>query len=506
MEYTQEQQEIFDVILDSEDNLSVIAYAGSGKTTTMIEAVRLYVRKYPKSHVVLIYFNKAARQDAESRIAALGLAGNVSVWTNHTIPFVKIGQRYAENHRLLGIDDSYAKRWRSEDIASYLGLADFDTQVGEKRFTVKAEQIAQFAQSTVSKFTTSADWKLTEWHVPQIWALEEIMPELRPVIASAANALWKDKRSPATGKLSITHDDYLKMFAMSQEWYPHKDMLISDEYQDTNPAQFSILRRHSSVRQVGVGDPYQKLYGFRNATDYLRKFDEIKRKGTYVPHQQGYLTKTWRFGGDVVTEANKWLTYCDAEMPLIGNDALDSKLVEGMTDPDLYLTRTNSGIIVAALDMIAGNRTYSIHGGADIIRDFAHGAAKLMNNEPSEHAELQGFMNWDHFVKFTENDPSGADLRTIQRIISKHGVSDILRLADNAKPEGEAKTHIATIYTQKGREAKKVKIASDCALRLDKDGNQIPPSDEDAFVAYVAVTRAQSELDRGPLDCIDGLI
>src|ERR1700728_2792320 len=101
MDYTQEQEEIFDFILDDSGNLAVIAYAGSGKTTTMIEAVRLYMQKFPKAHVVLIYFNKAARKDAESRIKALGLSDRVSVWTNHTIPFVTIGEKYAKNHRLL---------------------------------------------------------------------------------------------------------------------------------------------------------------------------------------------------------------------------------------------------------------------------------------------------------------------------------------------------------------------------------------------------------------------
>jgi hypothetical protein len=510
MQYTAEQEEIFDIFLNSTDNLAVIAYAGAGKTTTVLEAVRLYLKKFPKARIALIYFNKAARQDAEARINAMGLEKNVSVWTNHTIPFVTIGQRYAENHRLLGIDDSMCRRWRSEDIASYLGITDFNSTLEGKSYVVKAEQIARFAQQAVNKFVTTADWKLTDWHVPSIPALEEIMGDLKPIITTAAQALWKDKRSPVNGKVSISHDDYLKMFAMSDDdkskWYPRKDMIISDEYQDTNPAQFSILRRHPHFRQVGVGDPYQAIYGFRNAKDYLRKFDEIKRKGVPVPHQTAYLTATHRFAGEIAREANKWLTYCEAEKPLIGLGSFDGELEENMQDPDLYLTRTNSGAILAALDMINAERTYSIHGGSDTIRDFANGAAKLMCGESSEHPELNGFTSWEHFVKFTEEDPSGNDLRTIQRIITKHGIEDITRLADNASIEGEAETHIATFFTQKGRQAEKVKIASDCAPRLDKNDQIIPPSLVDAYGYYVAVTRAECYLDRGPLDVIDDLI
>src|SRR5690606_19872666 len=73
-------------------------------------------------------------------------------------------------------------------------------------------------------------------------------------------------------------------------------VVLVDEFQDTDPKQWEILRRafHGHSTLVLVGDPKQAIYAFRGA-EVLSYLDAVSESDTYCE-----LTTNWRSDGDLV--------------------------------------------------------------------------------------------------------------------------------------------------------------------------------------------------------------
>lgn len=75
------------------------------------------------------------------------------------------------------------------------------------------------------------------------------------------------------------------------------DVVLVDEFQDTDPYQWEILRRcfHGDKRLVLVGDPKQSIYAFRGA-EILSYLDAVR-----VAQDRLALEENWRSDADLVT-------------------------------------------------------------------------------------------------------------------------------------------------------------------------------------------------------------
>ncbi|WP_218106830.1 3'-5' exonuclease [Micromonospora pallida] len=89
------------------------------------------------------------------------------------------------------------------------------------------------------------------------------------------------------------------------------------------------------------------------------------------------------------------------------------------------------------------------------------------------------------------------------RLIDKHGTREVIRVCDALVDEDRADVVVSTAHKAKGREWGSVLIADDFPEpRQQEDGTHRIAEDE-AMLAYVAVTRAQRQLDRYGLAWID---
>jgi superfamily I DNA/RNA helicase len=487
------EQEKVHTAFENRINAAIKAYAGSGKSTTIIGAFKNLPRNVKG---LLIYFNKAARKEAELKLAGYN---NIKVCTNHTFAFAAVGKDYANANRIVGGKGS--KRYSASDVASLFGLTDY--QNGD--VNMDAKTIAQWAMMTTRKFASSTDREINEYNVPWIPAYDESFQEMKPIVTKVAREIWADKCDRSRGVLPVEHDDYLKMWAMSKSsWFFGRQVIAIDEFQDTNPVMWDVFRKHTSATLYGIGDPYQSVYGFRGAKNYLDEIGKLTKGGVPIPSEMLYLTKTHRFGGEVVDWANMCLEYAGADLPLVGNELINSTVTDFITDPDAILCRTNAGVIAAAIGVAASGRTFSI-ANIDAIKSLAEGALQLYSGVPSMHQDLMGISSWDHFVNLTENDPSFSDLKVLAKLITEHGAQSLIDLVNSAKPEGQAECAIMTAHRVKGLEWKRVQIAGDFSLREGSDGKLILPTMTDIYLAYVAITRAIECLGIGSLDYVQSL-
>lgn len=89
------------------------------------------------------------------------------------------------------------------------------------------------------------------------------------------------------------------------------DLLLVDEFQDTNPLQLKIFLKLSNIAKqaIWVGDPKQSIYGFRGAAPELMQAVLEQAKETDV------LGYSWRSRQDLVNSVNGIFTRAFSDMP-----------------------------------------------------------------------------------------------------------------------------------------------------------------------------------------------
>lgn len=458
------------------------AYAGASKTSSLV----FISDDLPDEKGMYLAFNSSIAKEAGTEFKRW-----VECRTTHSLAFHAVGKKYVNAGREL--PGPGVRRMRIHEVASILGVTD-----GYRGKTAKLSRnsLTYLAMQTVTRFCYSADETITLAHVPYsrnwaTWEQNEIT-EVKTLAAHFATKAWEDINN-LYGSLNYQHDYYLKQFQLRKPRI-EKDYIMIDEGQDTNPAVLDIFELQGEHAQlVMVGDKYQSIYQWRGAVDALSSFEA---------DDHCYLTKSFRFGPAVAEQANKWLTMLEADKPLVGFEKIEST-VGTVAEPRAILCRTNATVIAETLhEQEAGRKVY-VQGGTGEIKQFAEAAQLLMNGQPAQHAELIGFENWDEVKEYAAADESAKDLRTFVKLLDDYGVEKVLAIASTTvSKEQYADVITSTAHKSKGRQYSSVRIASDFSPPEDGPSAEMDPSE--FRLAYVAVTRAQFELDCESLSWIDG--
>jgi hypothetical protein len=239
---------------------------------------------------------------------------------------------------------------------------------------------------------------------------------------------------------------------------------------------------------------HNSIYQWRGAVDAL---------STFEADEHCFLTKSFRFGAAVAEQANKWLTMLDAAKPLIGFEQINST-VGHLDNPRAILCRTNATVIAETLHAQEDGKRVYVQGGTAEIKAFAEAAQMLMAGQPAQHPELIGFENWDEVREYATADESAKDLRTFVKLLDDYGVEKVLGIASKTVDrESNADVITSTAHKSKGRQYESVQIASDFSPPDDEQGGDATFNASEFRLAYVAVTRAQQQLDCEALSWID---
>lgn len=252
--------------------LRIVAGAGSGKTSVLMARIEYLIREadvYPSRIMAITFTNKAAREMKDRLEAILPEeAGDVRISTIHSLcaRILRMDAKaagYPSNFTILDGDDqkSMVSRIRKEK--------GFDN----KKYP--AGQILSFISSCKR---------------------EQVDPEKARVLAD----------TPDGHVLTTIYAEYLReqneMFAMDfddlllntdalltenevvrTKWQNRLDYIHVDEFQDTDPIQYSLIRKlvRPDAQLVVVGDPDQTIYSWRGASvsiimDFEKDFPDAK--------------------------------------------------------------------------------------------------------------------------------------------------------------------------------------------------------------------------------------
>lgn len=467
---TDEQKEAINLFAEG-DNLGIEAFAGAGKTSTL----NMFA-KYNKGRGQYVAFNKSIVEDAKSKFPK-----HVRCNTAHSLAFGVKGKDYSD--RLFN-----ARRIRSIDVGRFLELKPLviQTKTGANKI-LSVSQLGSLVNQTVTRFSQSADHKISYKHIPYVDGLD--MPEdgnrtyennnkVKEYLSPYLDTAWADLQSTVGGALTFKHEHYLKMWQLSDPKIG-AEYILFDEAQDASPVMLDIIKNQKNSQLIFVGDSHQRIYSFMGSLNAMQEIPASNRT---------YLTQSFRFGEAIASKANSILDMLGTDMKVKGLDSIDS-YIGSISKPDAFLSRTNSAAIEACIKFQASGMTVALVGGAREIVNFTKGAQDLMSGRKSYHHELSCFDDWSEVVEYVEQDADGSDLKLMVDLIERYGANVIINaLGRTVSNENKADIVVSTVHKSKGREWDTVKLASDFP-----DIDRL--NDEEKRLLYVGTTRAKLGLD-----------
>ena len=528
---TVEQGAAIDAMMTGED-VKIAALAATGKTTTVINFAERVLDKEPESRIVYLVFNRNAKDDVGQR----GMPENVEVMTMDGIAFNAYKAIRPEmTAKSFEKDRAHTPPIKSnKERASYLGARGLVSEGNE----LSEIDVYKRVSKAVDVFAISADTEIGPQHFsgldnPKLKVTDEaILPEM----IALANKMWADMNDARVqgssgekgkGMLPMGNNHITKMWALTKPDIGktvEANVAMIDEAQDMNPVFAQILKGSNGIQRIYIGDTNQAINAWRGA-------DGSTLDNAYAKYVMP-ITDSFRFGKEIADRGNRFLSLLGRKERMTGRKTDKSGspvngIVGPIDNPTMILTRTNGGAIVATLDTFKNGGT--VYGSKNFRNDLdafinnieyfqtsANGKGYYVNTNgekvfapPTPSKDLDGITNIAEFNKAVE-DADNNRLNMLAKLLDENSVDDLRNaikkiITDKKKlPEDrDSYIHIQTAHTSKGLESPRVKIWSDFRKpKKDANGNVILPDEQELRLSYVAVTRAEEELDLGSLDWI----
>lgn len=316
------QQGIFDFIQHGNGNAVINALAGSGKTSTIVNAVKLI----PSTcNALFIAFNKEIVKELEKKLAGVK---NVQVKTLHSLGLLMIRRNLGTNIEI----DEYKYRTFIKKNIKQLSSADFDKMTTKlmQQYTDNVIQLCDLGRYNLAQ---------CEKDLLQVSARHDI-----PIIDDECNAVLNVMK---WGRENTTSIDFTDMV-----WLPYEltlnpiglqyDYIFIDECQDLNAAQRELFLRcfRRGTRFIAVGDKKQAIYSFAGAdAESFAKLQNLPNTTT-LP-----LPISYRCPKKVVNLANQFVDTMECREGAPDGEIVHNVSIKDIHDGDMVLCRTKMPLI-----------------------------------------------------------------------------------------------------------------------------------------------------------------
>lgn len=467
MEFNAEQKDAFDVVENTTDSLVLEAYAGTGKTTTIVEASNLIDVNLATTFVA---FNKSIATELQTR-----LASNIRASTLHSLGLRAITYRNPKT----SVDDNKCRAiYRAMN-----GNPEIESQV------LRVVSLGKTIDSKVVDF----DDLVSRFDIV-------IEAEYIDEAAELAHAVFQKSMN----QLSVVDfDDMIYLPAIGRFPVYKSDVLFVDERQDMNRAQTALVRQalKPGGRVIAVGDMNQAIYAFRGAD--VEAMEELVNQFNAVRLP---LSVCYRCGKKIIELAQTivpQIKYAPNAIDGEISDIRETKLVELANNDDMILCRTNAPLVSTALKLISHGTKAQVRG-----RDIGKSVATLIRKVQRKYycTDLRTFLS--SLRDYTDNEisklmaaekmgPASALADQSETIVAlaagAHTVEEILTRIDTIFADNIGGVTLSSIHKAKGTEAKRVMI-----LRPDLLPHPMAKTPtqrrQENNLKYVAITRAREHL------------
>ena len=479
---TEEQEKIFLFTKKRPENILIRAYAGTGKTTTIVEAVKLL----PKDKAItFLAFNKHIQEELKTK-----LPDYVRCYTTYGIGNAAIKRKYGDK---IEFDEFKADKIIQKKAKSWELEEEFRDE----------EEIYVYLNS-IKKLANLCRLSLT------------VKPEFIPYVADRYDVnLNKPKDIKRVLKvldeMSIDRNtyDYTDMIYLpaidNSIWFFPQDYVFVDEVQDLNRCQIKIVEKvlkkdrmskKITGRLISVGDFFQGIYGFNAADEksfeWFEKFPNTK----VLP-----LSVSFRCSQNVIKEAQKIVPDIKALPDAPEGVVRDGSVLTEAYSGDFILCRTTMPLVKLFFEFLTQKKKAIIKGsdiGLHLIELIGKidSLEKLVKFWEAELASFKRDLKADGILNPYEHSGYSA---------LEDKVRTLLFLAQLAVNITDLKASIKSIFTDeiqgivlstvhkiKGLEANRVFIIRPDLLPMKnvKGWQWI----QEQNLHYVAITRAKLEL------------
>ncbi|MBO1923299.1 DNA helicase Rep [Thiomicrorhabdus sp. 6S3-12] len=409
----------------------VLAGAGSGKTRVITEKIAHLIRKhdYQPHHIYAVTFTNKSAKEMKERVSKLLKDDNskgLNVSTFHNLGLNIIRREY----KALGYKSNF----------SIMDAADAGQILKE----------LMHKQNIDPEVVDGVQWDISNWKNAHI-SPEKALDMAEDNQQQARAILYQVYQKQLKAYNAVDFDDLIglpvKLFneqpQILDKWQNRVRYLLVDEYQDTNAAQYELVKQLVGIqaRFTVVGDDDQSIYAWRGAQpENLALLKEDFPSLELIKLEQNY-----RSSNRILQSANKLI----ANNPHVFDKSLWSEMGQGdhlrvisCANENQEAERVVSEIILHKFKHRTKNRDYAIlYRGNHQARLIER--ALRENNLPYvisggksffDHAEIKDVMS---YLKLIVNpDDDAAFLRVINTPRREIGASTLEKLATYATNRG----------------------------------------------------------------------
>lgn len=530
------------IVTDTAPHLVIEARAGTGKTTTLIEALKLlkgygtHLTPSPEQRVIwdaileskdkintigFVAFNRSIADELKRRVP-----NGVDAMTMHSLGFRAINQAV----QLWGGNRS-VDSYRTSSLLERELKTDSKKLRQDKLMMVRAvEELVGLCKVNLIGYRWEGQ-RMSDGSAPRPVFVpdsidEDELDQLVDYFDIDLDGTSRAEVYPLVVRIlqrcldveddrCIDYDDMIWLPIVRGFPIPRYDLLLVDEAQDLNRCQ-QAMAKLAGERIIMVGDPKQAIYGFAGAdcesmSRMAKELTVYDRGCRVLP-----LTVTRRCGKAIVQEANKivpdFFAHESNGPGTISRMVFDSKLPNSYhtkaADGDMVLCRVNAPLVSECFRFIKAGRKANIQG-----RDVGKGLVKLIQKLRATDVKelIQKLETWMNNEIEKESCKKHASEARVIAIQDKHDCIScfIDGVALNASPSLVVEKieavftdnkqapgiRLSSIHKAKGLEAERVFL-------LEPEGATVPhpmaktpwQREQEMNLKYVAVTRAIKEL------------
>jgi len=480
------QSAVFDWIAIGRGDGIINAVAGSGKSTTLVQAARLI----KSEKAVFLAFNKHIAEALNGKLAGTTMQAKTIHSVGNGALYKALGKTQIDDQKY----NKLARKW-CEMQQVMLRLAG----VGEHKARAALKKLVDLARLTLTdeKDRTALQRLVNQYQIE----------EADHVIGGVSWCLSEGEKQAQYGKL-IDFTDMIWLPNRLDLQPPTFDWVFIDECQDLNAAQLALVLKLRSPggRMLFVGDRNQAIMGFAGADTASYAKIKTRTDATEMP-----LSICYRCPTSHLDRARQLVPQIEArpDAPVgVLENIKETQMIDLAQEGDLVLCRCTAPLIKWCLRFIERKVSARVRG-RDVGRDLTDLAKGIAGNEPmfdyARFGELLDQFEQSAVEKLAQSESNEGRIEAIRdrcealRICYTTFVNCKTLDTFCAEIEGlfsdeRASIWLSTVHRAKGLEEKRVFIVEPGKLPL-KWKNQTPEQlEQEMNLLYVALTRSTSEL------------
>ncbi len=232
-----------------EDNVLIIAPAGSGKTTTLVESIKKYKDDNPSANVVAITFTRKSAEDLRKKLSGYGgiTASTIHSWAYQELD--KLAEQLQKEDPNYGFKIKLLQEDKIKEI-----LLDIAKQ--KRYFYIKVDILYSYIMGNYNM---------------------DISDSLKTVFQNILHEYILYKRRYGLYDFTDLPLYLLDKLNDYNKDIEHIDGLFVDEFQDVDDIQLEVFERVKAEKKFYIGDPQQSIYIFRGASaEVMKKLRNFK--------------------------------------------------------------------------------------------------------------------------------------------------------------------------------------------------------------------------------------